>query len=195
APPRPPAAALHRIPSHRRGGHGERRARPARARLRGRGRARRGAARARRGAYMMRAGMLPIFLIVLVDVFGLTLVIPLLATYAATRAAPPLQPPLLISVSSLCRLVSGPLLGRISDRTGRKKMLLVSQAGTFVGFLLMARAEALWVLYAARVIDGLTAGNLSLAQAWIADPTPPEHRTRALPLLGIALGAGFFVGP
>ncbi|HKA87671.1 MAG TPA: MFS transporter [Haliangiales bacterium] len=139
--------------------------------------------------------MLPIFLIVLVDVFGLTLVIPLLAIYAEKLGATPLQATLLISVFSLCMLVSGPLLGRISDRTGRKKMLLVSQAGTFVGFLLMARAEALWVLYAARVIDGLTAGNLSLAQAWIADRTAPENRTRAFALIGIAFGVGFFVGP
>ena len=139
--------------------------------------------------------MLPIFLIVLVDVFALTLVIPLLAIYAEKLGASPLEATLLISVISLCMLVSGPLLGRISDRTGRKKMLLVSQCGTFLGLLLMARAQALWVLYVARIIDGATAGNLSLAQAWIADRTAPENRTKAFGLIGIAFGIGFFVGP
>jgi len=139
--------------------------------------------------------LLPIFLIVLVDVFGMTLVIPLMPRYAENLSASPLQVTLLFSVFSLCMLISGPILGRISDRTGRKKMLLVSQAGTLVGFLLMAQARTLWVLYVARIIDGLTAGNLSLAQASIADRTAPENRTKAFALIGIAFGVGFFVGP
>lgn len=139
--------------------------------------------------------LLPIFLIVLVDVFGLTLVLPLLAIYAERFGATPFQATLLVSVYALCQLVSGPLLGQLSDRHGRKPLLLLSQAGTFAGFLLMGRASALWMLYAARVIDGLTAGNLSLAQAYIADNTAPEDRARSFALIGIAFGLGFFVGP
>src|SRR5262249_8907632 len=139
--------------------------------------------------------MVPIFLIVLVDVFGLTLVIPLMAIYSETLGASPLQATLLVSVYSACMPVSGPLLGRISDRTGRKKMLLVSQAGTFVGFLLMPRASALGMVYASRVIEGPPAGNLSLARAYIADRTPPEERTRRFAMIGIAFGVGFFIGP
>lgn len=139
--------------------------------------------------------MLPIFLVVLVDVFGLTLVIPLLAIYAESFGATPVEATLLVSVYAACQLVSGPMLGRASDMVGRKPMLLISQVGTLIGFLVMANAKWLWMLYLARVIDGATAGNLSLAQAWISDNTKPEHRTRSFALIGIAFGLGFFVGP
>ncbi len=123
--------------------------------------------------------LLPIFLVVLVDVFALTLVIPLLAIYAEHFGASALEATLLVSTFAVCQLVSGPLLGRASDRVGRKPMLLVSQLGTFVGLLVMASARSLWMLYLARVIDGATAGNLSLAQAYIADNTAPEDRARS----------------
>jgi DHA1 family tetracycline resistance protein-like MFS transporter len=130
-----------------------------------------------------------------VDVFALTLVIPLLAIYAERLGATPFQATLLVSVFSACQLVAGPVLGRLSDQFGRKPLLLISQAGTLLGFLLMARADSLALLYVARALDGATAGNLSLAQAWISDNTPPEKRTRAFGLIGIAFGLGFFIGP
>ncbi|MBS2028438.1 MAG: MFS transporter [Deltaproteobacteria bacterium] len=139
--------------------------------------------------------MLPIFLVVLVDVFGLTLVIPLLAIYAEQLHASPLQATLLVTTYAIFQLISGPLLGRASDHVGRKPLLLVSQLGTLIGFLVMANAQSLWVLYLARVIDGATAGNLSLAQAYIADNTPPEKRAKSFALIGIAFGVGFFIGP
>ena len=139
--------------------------------------------------------LVPIFLIVLVDVFGLTLVIPLLAIYAEHYGATPLEATLLVSTYALCQLVSGPILGRISDRVGRKPMLLVSQVGTFLGLLLLARANALWMIYVSRVIDGSTAGNLALAQAYISDNTKPEDRAKSFALIGIAFGVGFFIGP
>ncbi len=139
--------------------------------------------------------LLPIFLVVLADVFGFTLVFPLLAIYAESLHATPLQATLLVSVFAVCQLVSGPLLGAASDRVGRKPMLLISQVGTFLGFLLMARADSLWLLYLARVIDGATAGNLSIAQAYISDHTTPQQRVRSFALIGIAFGLGFFVGP
>jgi DHA1 family tetracycline resistance protein-like MFS transporter len=142
-----------------------------------------------------RSPLFPIFLIVLVDVFGLTLVLPLLAPYAERFGATPLDATLLVSVYAACQLVAGPLLGRISDRTGRKPMLLVSQVGTLLGFALMANAWTLWVIFAARVLDGLTAGNLSLAQAYISDKTAPEDRSKSFALIGIAFGVGFFFGP
>lgn len=139
--------------------------------------------------------LLPIFLIVLVDIFAFTLVIPLLAIYAEHLGATPLQATLLVSIFAVCQLVSGPLLGRISDRVGRKPVLIVSQIGTFIGLLVMASAPALWVLYLGRMIDGATAGNLSLAQAYISDNTAPENRARSFGLIGIAFGLGFFLGP
>jgi MFS family permease len=139
--------------------------------------------------------LLPVFLIVLVDVFGMTLVIPLLAIYAETFHASPLQATMLVSVYAACQLVSGPIIGHISDRAGRKPMLLISQIGTFIGFIVMARATALWMLYLARVLDGATAGNLSLAQAYISDHTEPSQRAKSFGLIGIAFGVGFFIGP
>jgi MFS family permease len=141
------------------------------------------------------ASLVPVFLIVLVDVFGLTLVIPLLAIYAESFHASPLQATLLISVFAGCQLVSGPLIGYASDHTGRKPMLIVSQIGTCIGFLVLARASALWMIYLSRIIDGSTAGNLSLAQAYISDNTPPEDRAKKFGLIGIAFGLGFFIGP
>jgi DHA1 family tetracycline resistance protein-like MFS transporter len=142
-----------------------------------------------------RAPLLPIFLIVLVDIFGLTLVIPLLAIYAEKFGASALGATLLISIYAVCQLVSGPLLGRMSDKTGRKPLLLVSQLGTFLGFVLLARASALWMVYLSRVIDGSTAGNLSLAQAYISDNTEPKDRAKSFAIIGIAFGLGFFIGP
>jgi len=139
--------------------------------------------------------LLPVFLIVLVDVFGMTLVIPLLAIYAETFHATPLQATMLVSVFAACQLISGPVIGHVSDRVGRKPMLLISQIGTFIGFIVMARARALWMLYLARVLDGSTAGNLSLAQAYISDHTEPSQRAKSFGLIGIAFGVGFFLGP
>lgn len=139
--------------------------------------------------------LLPIFLVVLADVFALTLVLPLLAIYAEQFGATPLQATLLVSVFAACQLVSGPLLGRISDRVGRKPMLVVSQVGTLIGLLIMAGAQSLTVLFLGRIIDGATAGNLSLAQAYIADNTEPENRSKSFALIGIAFGLGFFLGP
>ena len=135
------------------------------------------------------------FLIVVVDVLGLTLMIPLLPFYAERMGASPAQVGWLIGIYAACQLVSGPFLGRWSDSIGRKPLLIVSQLGTFVGFLVTAFAPNLWVLFLARAIDGLTAGNLSLAQAYISDVTKPEERAKAFGLIGIAFGLGFLVGP
>ncbi len=143
----------------------------------------------------MKSPLLPIFLIVVVDVLGLTIMLPLLPFYAEHFGASPLVVGLLISTYALCQLVAGPVLGQISDQVGRKPVLTVSQLGTFAGFLVLAWAPSLWVVFLARIIDGLTAGNLSIAQAYIADVTAPKDRARAFALIGIAFGIGFLIGP
>jgi DHA1 family tetracycline resistance protein-like MFS transporter len=139
--------------------------------------------------------LLAIFLIVAVDVLGLTIMIPLLPFYAEKLGATPFQVGWLIGAYAACQLVSGPLLGRLSDLTGRKPLLLVSQAGTFIGFIVTAFAPSLPVLFLARMIDGATAGNLSLAQAYISDITKPEERAKSFGVIGIAFGIGFLIGP
>ena len=139
--------------------------------------------------------LLPIFLIVAVDVLGLTIMIPLLPFYAEKLGASAFQVGWLIGLYAACQLVSGPLLGRLSDRMGRKPLLIVSQFGTLIGFLITAFAPSLWILFLARAIDGSTAGNLSLAQAYIADVTKPEDRAKSFGIIGIAFGMGFLIGP
>ena len=125
----------------------------------------------------------------------MTIILPLLPFYALHFGASDTQVGLLISTYALCQLVAGPMLGNWSDRIGRKPLLIVSQLGTFIGFLILASATSLWVVYLSRVIDGITAGNLSLAQAYIADVTEPENRAKSFGLIGIAFGVGFLVGP
>ena len=144
---------------------------------------------------MRKSPLLPIFLIVSVDVLGLTIILPLLPFYAEKFGASPAVVGLLVSTYALCQLVAGPILGRLSDHMGRRPLLLVSQLGTFIGFLILAYANALWVIFVSRIIDGLTAGNLSLAQAYISDVTKPEERAKSFALIGIAFGMGFLIGP
>lgn len=142
-----------------------------------------------------RSPLLPIFLIVLVDVLGLTIILPLLPFYAERYGASAFVVGLLIAAYAACQLVSGPILGRASDRVGRRRMLLVSQIGTFGGLLLLGFARTLALVFVSRVIDGCTAGNLSLAQAYVSDVTEPEDRARSFGIIGIAFGIGFLVGP
>ena len=144
---------------------------------------------------MKKSPLLPIFLIVAVDVLGLTLILPLLPFYAEKMGATPTEVGLLVSVYAACQFVAGPLLGQMSDRTGRKPLLLVSQFGTLIGFLILAYAQVLWVVFVSRIIDGLTAGNLSLAQAYIADVTEPENRSKSFAVIGVSFGIGFLIGP
>lgn len=143
----------------------------------------------------MKHPLIPIFLIVLVDILGMTLIMPLLPFYAEHYGATPVVVGFLVSSYAACQLVSGPIIGRLSDRMGRKPLLIVSQIGTFIGFLILAASNSLPLIFLSRIIDGCTAGNLSLAQAYISDVTKPENRAKSFGILGIAFGLGFLVGP
>lgn len=144
---------------------------------------------------MSRSPLLPIFLIVLVDVLGMTIILPLLPFYAEHLGASATVVGALISTYAFCQLIAGPVLGRMSDSMGRKPLLIVSQIGTFIGFLILAFANSLALVFLSRIIDGITAGNLSLAQAYIADVTTPENRARSFGVIGVAFGIGFLIGP
>lgn len=142
-----------------------------------------------------RRALFPIFLIVLVDILGMTIILPLLPFYAEEFGASPRQIGLLVATFAVCQLISGPLLGQLADRMGRKPLLLVSQVGTLFGFVVLGSATSLWMVFVSRVIDGATAGNLSLAQAYVSDVTRKETRARSFALIGIAFGIGFLIGP
>jgi multidrug resistance protein len=139
--------------------------------------------------------LIPIFLVVLIDVLGFTIILPLLPFYSEHLGATPSTIGALVATYAVCQLISGPILGQLSDRVGRRPILLVSQLGTLAGFFLLAFSTNIWMLFVARAIDGATAGNLSIAQAYISDVTKPENRAKSFALIGIAFGFGFLVGP
>jgi len=139
--------------------------------------------------------LLPIFLIVAVDVLGFTIILPLLPFYSERLGASATAVGELVATYAVCQLIAGPILGQWSDRVGRRPVLLISQAGTLGGFLLLAFSTHIWMLFVARAIDGATAGNLSIAQAYISDMTKPEERAKSFAVIGIAFGLGFLVGP
>ncbi len=139
--------------------------------------------------------ILPIFVIVLIDLLGLTIIIPLMPLYATTFGASPLVIGLLGAVYPIMQFIGAPVLGRLSDQYGRKPILLISQIGTFIGFIILGLAQSLPVLFLARAVDGLSGANISTAQAVITDSTNERNRTQGLGLLGAAFGLGFVVGP
>ena len=139
--------------------------------------------------------LLVIFLTVFVNLIGFGIIIPLLPFYAETFGASPLAIGLLFASYSICQLVAAPILGDLSDRHGRRPVLIFSLAGTVVSFVMLAMAGSLWVLFLARVVDGLSGGNISTARAYVADVTEPKDRARAYGLIGAAFGLGFILGP
>jgi multidrug resistance protein len=142
-----------------------------------------------------RLPILMIFFTVLIDMIGFGIVIPVLPLYALKFQATPVQIGMLFGSFSLMQLIFAPLLGRLSDRFGRRPVLLVSILGTALGFLTLGMAGALWMLFLGRLIDGMSGGNISTAQAYIADVTPIEKRSGAMGLIGAAFGLGFVIGP
>jgi MFS transporter, DHA1 family, tetracycline resistance protein len=139
--------------------------------------------------------ILPVFVIVLIDLLGLTIIIPLMPLYATSFGANAFIIGLLGAVYPMMQFIGAPVLGRLSDRYGRKPVLLVSQLGTLIGFLMLGFANSLWMLFLARLIDGISGANISTAQAVITDSTTEKNRTQGLGLLGAAFGLGFVIGP
>ncbi len=148
----------------------------------------------KRGGTMKRTLGL-IFAFVFLDLLGYSLILPLLPYYAETFGATLTLVGLLGTSNALAQLVATPLIGRLSDRYGRRPLLLVSISGTFVAFMMLALARSLPMLFASRVVDGLLGGNIALARAYITDVTDEKNRARGLGLIGAAFGLGFIVGP
>ena len=139
--------------------------------------------------------LLLIFFTVLIDMIGFGIVIPVLPLYAEHFHATPYEIGWLTGIYSGMQIIFVPILGRLSDRFGRRPILIISLFGTAIGFLIMGWASSLPLLFAARVIDGASGGNISTAQAYIADISTPENRSRAMGLIGAAFGIGFTFGP
>lgn len=162
---------------------------------------------------MKNSKLFTIFIIVFVDLLGFGLILPLLPYYAEEYGATQFVAGLLVASYAAASFIGSPMLGRLSDRFGRRPILLLSVFGTLVGFLLLGFAAPLgkWlasliapsaantfvlgVLFFARILDGLTAGNITVAQAYISDVTDETNRARGLGLIGAAFGLGFIIGP
>lgn len=144
---------------------------------------------------MRSSPLLPIFLIVFIGLVGFGIIIPLLPLYAASFNASPTTIGVLLASYSLMQMVTTPYLGALSDTYGRRPLLIASQVGTCISFILLGTAGSLPMLFVARLLDGASGGNISIAQAYISDVTPEEKRSRAFGLIGAAFGLGFILGP
>ena len=139
--------------------------------------------------------LLTIFLIVFIDLLGFGIILPLLPFIAQKYLASPLTIGILTASYSFFQFIFTPILGRLSDRYGRKKILIISQLGSMIGYLILALANNLPLIFLSRIIDGITGGNISIAQAYIADVTSKENRAKGMGLIGAAFGLGFIFGP
>lgn len=142
-----------------------------------------------------RSPLAVLFLTVFIDLVGFGIIIPVLPLYAERFHATPMAIGWLTGIYSGMQIIFTPILGKLSDRFGRRPVLMISIAGTAIGFVLMGMATALPLLFVARILAGITGGNISIPQAYIADVTAPEQRSRAMGMIGAAFGLGFTFGP
>ena len=129
------------------------------------------------------------------DLLGATVLVPVIPFLVKQYSPDALTVGLLALTFAVFQFVAGPALGRVSDRYGRRPILLLSVLGSGVGYLVFGLATALWMLFVGRAIDGITGANISVAQAYIADVSAPEDRAKNFGLIGAAFGLGFIIGP
>jgi DHA1 family tetracycline resistance protein-like MFS transporter len=139
--------------------------------------------------------LLPILGITFIDIVGFSMLIPILPYFVTHFGVSPLIVGLLASAFSLCQLISGPVWGNMSDRLGRKTVLIISQIGATIGWAMLAFAPNIWIVFLARIIEGTSGGNIGITQAYAADVVRPEERARAFGLIGAMFGAGMVFGP
>jgi len=144
---------------------------------------------------MKRSPLASILSIVFIDLIGFGMIIPILPLYAQRFQATEWQIGILLASYSFMQFLASPVLGWLSDRYGRKPVLLCSLVGSAAGYLLMANAASLGMLFAARILAGIAGASVGTASAYIADITPPEDRSKRIGLIGAAFGIGFVLGP
>ena len=140
-------------------------------------------------------GFWPIWTTVALDLVGFGMVVPILGRYAERFGAGGIEVGLMFASFSVAQMVFAPVLGRLSDRIGRKPVIIVSLLGTAIGSFVTGAAGALWVLFLGRIIDGASGASVAVAQGAIADISTPEERPRLMGMLGAASGLGFVLGP
>jgi DHA1 family tetracycline resistance protein-like MFS transporter len=150
---------------------------------------------AKRERSPMPAGFWTIWTTVALDLVGFGIVVPILGRYAERFGASGFEVGLLFATFSLAQMVFAPLLGRLSDRIGRKPVIVLSLVGTAIGSVVTGAAGALWVLFLGRALDGASGASVAVAQGAVIDIAPPEQRARLIGLLGAAFGVGFVLGP
>jgi multidrug resistance protein len=141
------------------------------------------------------ARLLPILGITFIDILGFSILIPILPYFVEHFGAPAVVVGLLFSTYALCQLIGGPIWGNLSDRIGRKTVLIVSQIGATIGWVMLAFAPNIAVVFLARIVEGLAGGNISVTQAYVADRVEPEQRARAFGYVGASFSAGLVIGP
>jgi len=134
-------------------------------------------------------------LVCVINSLGFGIIVPVLYTYGKTFGLTGKTLGVLTASFSVAQFFATPILGSLSDKWGRKPLLVISLAGTCISFLLFAEARLLWILFAARILDGLTGGNVSVAQAMVADTATPQNRAKRFGILGSSLAFGFVIGP
>jgi DHA1 family tetracycline resistance protein-like MFS transporter len=139
--------------------------------------------------------LLPILGITFVDILGFSILIPLMPYFVKHFGAPDIVVGALFGVFALCQVIGGPIWGNVSDRIGRKRVLIVSQIGATIGWTMLAFAPTIGWVFVARIIEGFSGGNISVTQAYVADVVEPEKRTRAFSYVGAAFSAGLIFGP
>lgn len=144
---------------------------------------------------MNKPALATVFLVVMIDLLGFGIVLPLLPFYAQEFAASAVTIGLLYSVYSFMQLIFSPIWGSWSDRIGRRPIMLMSTFGAVIAYVIFGFAESLGVLFLSRIVAGMMGGNISTAQAYIADVTDTENRARGMGLIGAAFGIGFVIGP
>jgi MFS family permease len=136
-----------------------------------------------------------IFAILLLDVIGISMLYPIAPYIVLRYSDDALMVTLLSVIYAAAQFVAAPVLGKLGDTYGRRPVLLVSLAGSAIGYIIFGVGGALWILFLSRLIDGITAGNQSVAAAYIADTSTPETRAKNFSLIGMAWGLGLVVGP
>ncbi|MGB8519973.1 MAG: MFS transporter, partial [Candidatus Tumulicola sp.] len=139
--------------------------------------------------------LLPILGVTFIDIIGFSMLIPMLPYFVTHFGASPFTVGVLFGTFSLCQLVTAPLWGHVSDRFGRKRVLIISQIGATIGWAMLAFAPGIALVFVARIIEGVSGGNISITQAYVADLIEAKDRSRAFGLIGAMFGAGMVFGP